>query len=196
MIKFRALCLSVLAAASAPAGEPVFTDPFTAGAEVPERRAMRGDRAIAGGIARCTQDDALYTKYKNHGPILFHDLPAIDAAYRFAVKPKGCRSIVFTLNGEKGHVFRFVTGAKGTGFRAFPPGSEKSIQTGLQADWKFPEGEWTNVSVAVTGSRAVVTFGDHPPVTIEHAGYGAAKVNFSIGFAFGTLEVKDVAVTG
>ncbi len=45
------------------------------------------------------------------------------------------------------------------------------------------------------GGRAVVTFGDHPPVTIEHASYGAAKVNFSIGFAFGSLEVKDVAVT-
>jgi len=194
-MKLRALCLSILAAASALAAEPVFTDPFTAAAKVPERRAMRGDWTIADGIARCTQDDALYTKYKDHGPILFYDLPATDATYRFAVKPKGCQSIVFTLNGEKRHVFRFVTGAKGTGFRAFPPGSEKSIQTGLQADWKFPEGEWTNVSVAITGGRAVVTFGGHPPVTVEHASYAAAKVNFSIGFAFGSLEVKDVAVT-
>ncbi len=192
-MEFRALCLAaVLGFAASAAAGPVFKDPFTAGTPVPERRAMRGDWAIADGIARCTQDDELYKKNKDHGPILFYDFPATDATYRFAVKPSGCQSLVFTLNGAEGHVFRFVTGAKGTGFRAFPPGGEKSVQTGVRPDWKFPDGAWTEVVVEVKGSRATVTFGTNEPITLEHAAYATAKVNFSIGFAFGTLEVKDV----
>jgi hypothetical protein len=192
-MKIPAFCLAaVLAFAACAAAEPAFKDPFTAGTAAPERRAMRGDWIIADGIARCTQDDELYKKNKDHGPILFYEVPATDATYRFAVKPSGCQSVVFTLNGAEGHVFRFVTGAKGTGFRAFPADHEKSVQTGVRPDWKFPEGEWTAVVVDVKGTKATVTFGANEPVTLEHAGYTTAKVNFSIGFAFGTLEVKGV----
>ena len=107
--------------------EPVFTDPFTADAKVPERRAVRGDWQIAEGIAKCTQDDALYEKYKNHGPIIFYDVPTTDATIRYAFRPAGCQAVVFTLNADKGHVFRVVTGARGTNFRAFPPNSGQKV---------------------------------------------------------------------
>lgn len=194
-MKIHALAFFAFTAVICSAAEPNFKDPFTADTPVPERRASRGDWSIADGVARCTQDDELYKKNKDHGPILFYDFPATDATYRFAVKPSGVQSLVFTLNGEKGHVFRFVTTSRGTGFRAFPPGDEKSIQTAIQKEWKATEGEWTPVEVAVKGGKVVVTFGNHEAITIEHPSYADAKVNFSIGFAFGTLEVKDVAAT-
>ena len=178
------------------AGEAIFSDPFTGGDKVPERRAMRGDWQIEGGVASVTQDDELYKKYKDHGPILFYDLPTTNATFHYAVKPAGCKSVVFTLNAEAGHVFRFVSAAAGTNFRAFPPeGEEKSIATGRETEWVLPENEWTSFKVLIEGSRATVTMGDHPSVEVEHASYDRAKTNFSIGFAYGSLSVKNVRVT-
>ncbi len=177
--------------------EPQFTDPFTADAKVPERRAMRGDWQIAEGIAQCTQDDALYKKYKDHGPIIFYDLATSDATFHYAFKPEGCKSVVFTLNNEDGHVFRFVTSPeRGTNFRAFPPSDDhKSIATHRADDWNLVEGEWTEVEVEMKGDTAIVTFGDHDPIEVKHATYAKSKTNFSIGFSFGSLAVKGVEVT-
>lgn len=178
------------------ADPPTFADPFTADTKVPERRAMRGDWQIADGIAQCTQDDALYKKYKDHGPIIFYDVATTDSTVRYSFKPQGCKSVVFTLNGKKGHVFRFVTGARGTSFRAFPPNSGvKSIETGLEKDWLLKEGEWTSVEIKIVGKKAAVKFGDHEVVAIEHDTYAAEKTNLSVGFSFGTLAVKGVEVT-
>ena len=192
-MKRQALSLLALAATAIVTAAPVFTDPFTEATAVPERRAMRGDWVIAEGIAKCTQDDELYKKNKDHGPILFYDLPTRDATYRFAFKPSGCQTVVFTLNGEGGHVFRMVTSSRGTGFRAFPPGDEKSIQTRNEPEWKLAEGTWTEVMVTLKGPTATVKFGDRDPVTVEHGSYAATKVNFSLGFSFGTLEVKGIS---
>ena len=177
--------------------EPLLTDPFTAEAKVPERRAMRGDWKIADGVAECTQDDALYKKYKDHGPIIFYDLATTDATFHYAFKPQGCKSVVFTLNGEDGHVFRFVSSpAAGTNFRAFPPSDDhKSIATYRADDWKLVDGEWIEVTVTLKGDTATVTWGDQEPVTVSHETYAKAKTNFSVGFAFGTLAVKGVKVT-
>lgn len=194
-MKLPVLCLFFLGVMAAGAAEPVFTDPFTAAAAVPERRAMRGDWVIADGVARCTQDDELYKRNQDHGPILFYAIPTTDATIRFSFKAAACQSLVFTLNGEKGHLFRFVTGEKGTGFRAFPPGDPKSIQTGIEPRWKLPENEWTAVEVAVKGETVVVKFGEQAPVTVTYPTYAAAKVNVSIGFAFGALEVRGFEVT-
>lgn len=178
------------------ADPPTFTDPFTADGQVPQRRAMRGDWQIADGVAKCTQDDALYKKYKNHGPIIFYDVATTDSTVRYSFKPQGCKSVVFTLNGEKGHVFRFVTGARGTNFRAFPPNREvKSIQTGLEKNWLLKEDEWTAVEVKMEGNKATVKFGDHEAVVIEHDTYATAKTNLSVGFSFGTLAVKGIEVS-
>ncbi len=184
---------------AAPAGELPFTDPFTSDHPVPERRAVRGPWKIADGVAECTQDDALYRKFKDHGPIIFYDLATADATVRYAVKPQGCRSVVFTLNGEAGHVLRFVTGERGTSVRAFPAGKEadapKSIETHREADWTLRDGEWTTVVVKLEQDRATITFGDHAPVTVEHPTYSLARSNLSLGFAFGTLAVKSLSVS-
>lgn len=195
---FQLLSAAALFLLNPPAqAEPLFTDPFTADAKVPERRAMRGDWQIEEGVAACTQDDALYKKYKDHGPIIFYDLATTDATFRYAFKPEGCKSVVFTLNGDDGHVFRFVSSQeRGTNFRAFPPSPDhKSIATHRAEKWNLVDGEWTEVKVEMKGEIAVVTFGDHEPVEVKHATYANAKTNFSIGFSFGSLAVKEVSVT-
>lgn len=188
------LLLSLSFASTAFAKPPLLKDAFDADTEVPERRAMRGVWRIGGGVATVTQDDELYKKYKDHGPIVFYDLPTTNATFRYAVKPEGCKSVVFTINGD-GHVFRFVTGERGTNVRAFPPtGDHKSISTAQQPEWLLPEGEWTEVEVKVNGENVIVKFGDHVPLTVEHATYSNRKTNFSIGHSFGTLSIKNVVV--
>jgi hypothetical protein len=177
-------------AAAAPLLKDDFSDP-----NLKVRRAMRGDWKFSGGTATCTQDDALYKKFKDHGPIIFYDLTHTDATVRFSFKAEGAKTLVFTANGEKGHVFRFVMSAAGTSIRAFPPdGKAKSIALATEK-LPFKSGEWIPVEVKLAGTRATVKIGDAPAKTYEHASLARAKVNLSVGFSFGTLSVKDFIVT-
>ena len=183
-----ALFVSALAVAQTVAFKDDFSDPKLQG-----RRAARGPWKFENKIATCTQDDAIYAKAQNHGPIIFYDRAFTDGTLRLSYKAEKCRSVVFTANGEKGHVFRFVTSATGTTVRAFPPGDDhKSIE--LARGPALTLGEWVDVIVQHSGTKVTVKIGKDFTQTVESPHYAAAKSNFSIGFAFGTLSVKDVAL--
>ena len=178
------------------ADAPLLRDDFSS-AKLDQRRAMRGDWKFADQTATCTQDDELYKKNKDHGPILFYDLAYSDAAIRFAVKPDAnTKSIVFTANGAESHLFRLVFSQAGMAVRAFPTDSKdhKSVALANETAVKLKTGEWNEVSVELRGGKATVKVGDFTR-TYEHASIGLAKVNLSIGFSFGTLSVKDLVVT-
>jgi hypothetical protein len=194
----RSLAFSLVVAAalsSIAVGAPLFKDDFS-DANLKARRAMRGDWKFAHGTATCTQDDALYKKFKDHGPIIFYDLVHTDATVRFSFKADGAKTLVFTANGEKGHVFRFVMSAAGTNIRAFPTDKPDAKSIALATEKQpLKAGEWTPVEVKLAGSKATVKIGDAPAKTYEHASLAQAKVNLSVGFAFGTMSVKDFIVT-
>lgn len=178
------------------ADAPLLRDDFSS-AKLDQRRAMRGDWKFADQTATCTQDDELFKKNKDHGPILFYDLAYSDAAIRFAVKPDAnTKSIVFTANGAESHLFRLVFSQAGMAVRAFPTDSKdhKSVALANETAVKLKAGEWNEVSVELRGGKATVKVGDFAR-TYEHASIGLAKVNLSIGFSFGTLSVKDLVVT-
>lgn len=177
------------------ADAPLLKDDFSA-PKLETRRASRGAWKFADGAATCTQDDELYKKFKNHGPIIFYDLAYTDAAIRFAVKPDAAnKSVVFTANGAEGHVFRLVFSQAGMAVRAFPPEEKdhKSISLGNEAAMKLKAGEWTQVSVDLRGAKATVKVGEVTK-TYENASIAHAKANLSVGFSFGTVSVKDVVV--
>lgn len=178
------------------ADAPLLRDDFSS-AKLDQRRAMRGEWKFADQTATCTQDDELYKKNKDHGPILFYDLAYSDAAIRFAVKPDAnTKSIVFTANGAESHLYRLVFSHAGMAVRAFPTDSKdhKSVALANETAVKLKTGEWNEVSVELRGGKATVKVGDFTR-TYEHASIGLAKVNLSIGFSFGTLSVKDLVVT-
>jgi hypothetical protein len=190
------LCLVAFSALSALAADTTtllkddFSDP-----NLKTRRAMRGDWKFANGAATCAQDDALYKKFKDHGPIIFYDLPHTDATVRFSFKADGAKTFVFTANGEKGHVFRIVMSAAGASIRVFPPdGKAKSIALATE---KIPlkSGEWIPVEVKLHGAKATVKIGEGPAKTYEHASLARAKTNLSVGFSFGTVSVKEFSVS-
>ena len=177
------------------ADEPLLTDTFTS-AEQTGRRALRGDWKIASGDATCTQDDKLYAKFKNHGPIIFYDLPFKDATIRFAFKPEGTKTVVFTANDDSGHIFRAVWNKDGLTARAFPPaGDKKSISVGKSAASIPVMNEWQSVEIKLRGDRATIRTGSEQ-IEVEHASFASPKQNLSIGFSFGSLAIKDLSVTG
>lgn len=183
---------TVALAAAAPLLKDDFSDPKLAG-----RRASRGEWKFADNAATCTQDDELYKKNKDHGPIIFYDLAHTDAHIEFAVKPDAAnKTIVFTCNGEDGHIFRVGFSQNGTAVRAFPTDSKdhKSVAAGNERDLKLKAGEWNKVSVELRGPKATLKVGEFTK-TYEHASYARPKTNLSIGFSFGTVSVKDVVVT-
>lgn len=180
-----ASCLPVFAG-------PVFKDDFS-NPKLTERKAARGPWKFAGGIATCTQDDELFKKFKDHGPIIFYNVPHQNAKIRFAFKADACRSVVFTANGEKGHVFRFVSGAAGTSVRCFPPGADhKSVE--LAKGPALKQGEWVEVAVELNGSKAILSIGKDFTQILESPHLAAAKANISVGFSFGSLSVRDVVI--
>lgn len=188
--------LLLLAVTSTLAGDAVLLKDEFSESKLEHRRASRGDWKFADHAATCTQDDELYKKNKGHGPIIFYDLAYTDAAIRFAVKPDANnKSVVFTANGEDGHVFRIVFGQAGAGIRAFPPEEKdhKSISLGNESELKLKPDVWTPVKVELRGSKATLKIGEFTK-TYEHASIARAKVNLSIGFSFGTVSVKDLVV--
>jgi hypothetical protein len=185
----------LLATAVFAADAPLLKDDFLV-SDSAMRRASRGAWKFAEGSATCTQDDALYKKYKDHGPILFYDLAYTDAVIRFAVKRDAAnKTIVFTANGAEGHVFRLVFSEAGMGVRAFPPEMKdhKSISLGNEAAAKLKVGGWTMVGVELRGSKATVKVGEFKK-TYEHASIGRAKGNLSVGFSYGTVSVTELVV--
>ena len=193
----RTLALSFLLISHAIAADsPLLKDDFSA-AKLETRRAVRGEWKLAEGTASCTQDDELYKKNKDHGPIIFYDLTYTDATIRFSYQADAAvKSVVFTSNGTDGHVFRFVTSAAGTGMRAFPADAKdhKSIALAQEKSLALKAGEWVPVAITLRGTKATVKIGDFEK-TYEHASLARAKSNLSVGFSFGTLKVKDVLVT-
>ena len=194
MIACLASVLCVLAVSTGAAESLLLKDDFANGGSS-TRRAIRGDWKIADGVASCTQDDELYKKFKNHGPIIFYDPPFDDATVRFVFRAEKAKAVVFTANGEDGHVFRVSWAPRGMNVRAFPPdATEKSISVG-QVEKPLQQGVWIPVQVTLKGPKAVVKVGDGDPKVFEHQSFARPKTNISVGFSFGSLEIKDLTVS-
>jgi hypothetical protein len=160
------------------------------------RSAVRGDWKIGGGTARCTQDDELYAKNKNHGPVVWYKVPFQDGTVKFSFKPEGGKTFVFTINGEGGHVFRFVSTTTATNILAFPTESADHKSTALNRDGPaLRQGEWTDVAVEFQGRHAVVRIGKDFSARVEHAAIAQPKTTVGLGFSFGTLSIKDFSIT-
>lgn len=158
----------------------------------------RGIWKVGEGVATCTQDDALYKKNKDHGPVIWYDAAFTDGTVRFAYKAEKVKLFVFTLNSDKGHVFRFVHSATGLSFRGWPtPGHDAQPVSLLSAGTKtapLKDGEWVQAELKFEGSRCTVAIGDFKQ-TLEHTAIGQAKNKLGLGFGFGTLSVRDVSIT-
>ena len=79
--------------------------------------------------------------------------------------------------------------------RAFPADSPHHTSVELARGPALKLGEWTDIEVAITGSKVSLKIGKDFAQIVEHPSISAAKTNLSIGFAFGTFSVKGVRVT-
>ncbi len=159
----------------------------------------RGEWKLDKGIATCTQDDKLYEKNKNHGPIMWYSTSFKDATVRFAYQAEKCKQFVFTLNDDKGHVFRIVHGANGLSVRAWPPaeaGKEAKAAELIPRGTKtpaLPEGSWVAAELRFEGKKCMVSIGDFKQ-TFEHEAIAKEKTKMGLGFSFGTVSVKDMKI--
>jgi hypothetical protein len=184
------LAVSLVAGA---AGTVAFKDDFST-ATLEGRRALRGAWEFADHAASCVQDDELYKQYKNHGPIIFYDHPFTDGTVAFAFQARGAKAVVFTANGEGGHVFRVSWGDRGMAARVFTPEADTNSVVVGSDETPLPEGEWIPVEVALEGDRATLKVGDGPAQTFTHPALARPKTNVSVGFAFGTVSFRDLRI--
>jgi hypothetical protein len=188
--------LLVALALSAPllsiAGTPPYSDDFSA-AEKESRRLTRGPWIVKDKVATCQQDDELYKKFKDHGPVIWYDLDFTDATIRFSMKAEETvKTFVFTINGKDGHIFRFVNRPNGTLIKAFHhEGEPDGILERRGPEMKF--GEWIDVAVALKGETANVKIGDYE-FTGSHPAIQQDKTTIGLGFSFGAMSFKDFRV--
>jgi hypothetical protein len=172
-----------------------YVDDFSQ-AKLDGRCAVRGDCKVADGMAHCTQDDELYKKNKDHGPVVWYKVPFHDATVKFSFKPEACKTFVFTINGDNGHIFRFVSTTAGTNTLVFPTDSAEHKSLALnRAGPPLKQGEWTDVVVEFKGEQAAVRIGRDFLTKVEHAAITQPKTTVGLGFSFGSLSVKDFSIT-
>lgn len=170
-----------------------FTSPTLPGRDLSPNR---GVWKLADGIATCTQDDDLYTKNKNHGPVVWYNTAFTDATIRFAIRAEKVKQFVFTLNNEKGHVFRYVMGPMPLSVRAWDTqgGTAKPDAFPVKNGPKLAEGEWIQAELKFAGNECTLSVGDFTQ-SFTHPANAKNKTKMGLGFAFGTLQVKDVSIT-
>ena len=171
-----------------------FVDSFNM-PELANRRLMRGDWKVSGGVASVTQDDELYKKYKNHGPIVFYDMPMQDVRVKFEVRLEDAKRFVFTFNGKGGHVFRLLQNPDGAAVLAFEDKDGKHASVRLdETPPKVRNGEWIPYTVEIRGDSARYAIGDAPAKTVKHPTLASAKSNLSLSFHYGTMRVRGLSV--
>jgi len=202
MIAVVAWLLPMTARAADEQGAVLVNDNFTQ-AEYPHRNAARGDWKIEGGVAAVTQDDELYRKYKNHGPIMIYTVPHTDATAVVEFRPEGCKAVVFTMDAEAGgHAFRVrlmgedpkspKRGSAIVTYAAKKPGAAKAEMIVLANKKDVPtlqDGEWTRLEVTVIGDTATVKIGDQS-FRVQHERIAQDKKIAKLGFSFGALEIR------
>jgi hypothetical protein len=196
-LSFALLFLPAVVCESSPAAEPArpYVDHFRQGS-LDGRSAVRGDWKIADGMARCTQDDELYKKNKDHGPVVWYKAPFQDATVKFSFQPEACKTFVFTINGDNGHVFRFVSTTTATNTLVFPTDSAEHKSQALdRAGPALKQGEWTDVVVEFKGREAALRIGPDFSTKVDHAATPQPKTTVGLGFSFGSLSVKDFSIT-
>ena len=87
-VLFFALSSTTLFAESPASAKTLINDDY-ADAKYKIRKPLRGDWKIENGVAAVTQDDELYKKFKNHGPIMVYEVPHDDASAEVTFKPNG-----------------------------------------------------------------------------------------------------------
>lgn len=174
------------------AAEPPYIDSFVN--ETQEaRRLAHGPWIVENGTATCTQDDALYKAFKNHGPGTWYDLHFTDATVAFSMKADDAvMNFIFTINGDDGHVFRFVSSPARTFVKAFPREGEPDAILDRKAP-PLKANQWIDVVVTFKGEAAMVKIGEYEK-TVTHPAIAQKKSRIGLGFSFGTMSFKDVSV--
>jgi hypothetical protein len=181
--------------------EDVFDSP-----DHPTRKLLRGNWTVQNGTAHVTQDDELYRKNKDHGPMLSYSVQYSSASAVAEFRPQGCQSVVFTMDADDGgHAFRIVLRPEPThdavGNKSASPsgvilafgekpkeGNAKSVvlQRGLPS---LKDDQWHRIECRVEGETALVNI-DGEEFKVQHPKLKCSKAVVKLGFAFGSLSVR------
>jgi hypothetical protein len=162
--------------------------------DLPFRVLGRGEWKVVDGMTVCTQDDALYKKHKDHGPMITYRVPFKDAKIQLAFRPDSeVKTAVFTINNAEGHVFRIVATDKVARALMFNSADHKSkpLATDLP---KMVVGDWNLLEFDARGTSLSIKLGDYAK-SFELNELDVEKTNVTIGFSFGTMAVRDVKIT-
>jgi hypothetical protein len=169
-----------------------FEDRFTE-ASLTLRKLGRGSWKIENGQAICIQNDELYKKAKDHGPMITWDIPTTDSVIEFEYLPDiDVKTMIFTVNRAKGHAFRIIATADTSRVIAFAASHDDKPASAAAPAMK--PGEWQKVRVELRGAKATTNVAGKT-ISLDQPALAGLKANITIGFSFGTLAVRNLCVS-
>ena len=162
------------------------------GSAPPAVASPRASWKVEGGTVTGTQDDAVYAQNKNHGPFLVYRGEFTDGTVSFSFRAQGCKLVALTLNQGEGHLVRLKMESTGATVEGWAKVGERGT-TPLMERTGTPvlaDGLWTKVRITCAGSQCTVAIGDFAR-TVEFPSVGQRKTSVTIGFAFGTVMIRD-----
>jgi hypothetical protein len=175
--------------------EDQFTSPEMRGRDLAP---TRGVWEIEGGTATCTQDNTLYARNEEHGPVIWYATKFTDATVRFAVRAEKVQQFVFTVKDDRGHVFRYLLTPAGLFVRAWseegPANPADVLVSPGPSSPRLAEGEWMEVVLTFAGDRCTLAIGPHFKRTVRHPAIAKQKTRLGLGFSYGKLAIRDLSV--
>ena len=162
------------------------------------RKPARGDWKVSEGQISCAFSDELYKKYKNHGPIVWYNFKSVtDCSVEFDYMISGgTSSVVFSINDDKGHVYRTTIMNEGKRKGAWSKGwtAAKKASPAGKMDYELVESKWVPVKISFTGKKLTLSI-DGKTQEFEHDAFARAKTKFNYQFVKGNLKVRNFKIS-
>ncbi len=157
------------------------------------RTAVRGDWQFTDGVLHCEHDDKLYKQFKDHGPIVNYPHTYRDRVAEVSLRAHDCQNVVFTMDGQAGHVFRIKLSPSAAGVAlAWAEGPEPHEPIILSRTLpKLKTDEWTTLRVEVLGEHVLVLIDGEVVCRAQHSALAREKTLTKYSFAFGSLSARD-----
>ena len=173
-------------------GKVIVADDF-AEKQMAKRVFLRGEWTVANGVASVVQDDEIYRKFNNHGPIIRYDFPFEDAIINFDYKGNGMRAFHCTVNGDdKWGLFRLGMNPTQSRLWTWVDGEGVNLFDGGPS---LKDDEWVSVTIEFCGDTVAVYVGDEFQKTVTHSNFAKPKLFTGVRHAFGSFNMRNFSIT-
>ncbi|MCM8532613.1 MAG: DUF1080 domain-containing protein [Lentisphaeraceae bacterium] len=187
-------CLALLAMANLLSAETLFNDDYSM-KDLEGRSPERSEWVMKDGVISSKFDQALFEKFKSHGPIVWYshkELTDCEVSFDYYITDE-TTSVVFTYNKKKGHAYR--SKLRPDGINSMVWGQEKkATKVPKQKSFEYKKNTWVPVKLTFVGNKLTINI-DGQIQEFEDEKVATPKAKFSYQYTGGELKVRNFKLT-